>query len=70
MKEKDLKNSNHPRSNLMKESFHGLATFQLQLYLFNAQEKSERNIPLFQGKKQLYLYDVKKTYRFNIPREK
>jgi len=53
-----------------KKSFLGLATFQPQLHLLDAQEKSERNIPLFQGKKQLYLYDVKKTYRFNIPREK
>ena len=68
MKEKDLKNSNHPQNNLMKESFHGLATFQLQLYLFNAQEKSERNISYFQGQKQSYVYDVK-NHTDLIPQE-
>ena len=49
MKEKDLTSSNHPQKNLTKKSFLGLAIFQLQLYLFDVQEKSERNISYFQG---------------------
>ena len=52
----------------MKESFLGLATFQLQLYLFDAQEKSERNISYFQGQKQAYVYDVK-NHTDLIPQE-
>ena len=70
MKVEELTSSNPSWDNVTKKSFLGLARFQPQLHLLDAQEKSERNIPLFQGKKQLYLYDVKKTYRFNIPREK
>ena len=41
----------------MKKSFLGLATFQLQLYLFDAHEKSETSY--FQGQRQWYIYDVK-----------
>lgn len=44
----------------MKKSFLRLATLQLQLYLFDAQEKKEKEfISYFQGQKQWYVYDVK-----------
>ena len=59
MKVEKLISSNHPWDNVTKKILLGLATFPPQLHLLDAQDKSERNISLFQGKKQLYLYDVK-----------
>ena len=68
--EKISNSPNVPWDNTMKKSLLGLASFQIQWHLLDAQEKSERNISLFQGEKVISKWCEKpKPYRFNIPRE-